>query len=198
MKTATLTSVGLWLAIAASLALAQSLGDVARELRQKRAKEAKHPTKVYTNDNLPARPPSEGPTAASSIAETPKAATYPTEPATPSAESSSAETPHGTSEDKKKTREHWQEHFTAARQSIAAAEELQRLSEDELSLLQIQKARELSADVQAELDTKIKAATAEVEAKRAATAKARKALEELEKEFKESGAPAEWSQKSGA
>jgi hypothetical protein len=96
-------------------------------------------------------------------------------------------------EDKQKTRDYWQGRFRTARQRIADAEELQRLSEDELSLLQIQQARELSPDVQSNLAVQLKAKNAELEDRRAQTAKARKALEDLEKDFKESGAPEDWS-----
>jgi hypothetical protein len=60
-------------------------------------------------------------------------------------------------------------------------------------LLQIQQARELSPDAKSDLDAQVKAKSAEVESKRAQTAKAQKALEDLEKDFKESGAPEDWS-----
>jgi hypothetical protein len=101
-----------------------------------------------------------------------------------------AEEPGG---DKQRTREYWQEQFKPLRAKLAADEQVQRLVEDELSLLQIQQARELSPGVQSQLEAQVKAKTAEVEAKRAETAKSRKELADLEQEFKESGAPADWS-----
>jgi hypothetical protein len=177
-----LVGFGAALMFAASLIFAQSLGDLARAERAKRAKEAKKPIKVITNDNLPPRPPGEGLTAASSMSAAPPAEQTPSMPA--------AEAP---SADKQKTREYWQEQFKPVRARLAAGEEQQRLAEDELSLLQIQQARELSSDVQSQLEAQVKGKTAEVEAKRAETASARKELEDLEKEFKESGAPADWS-----
>ena len=199
-----LAAVGLMLILVASLAAAQSLGDVARQERQKRAKETKKPLKVVTNDDFPAPPPAEEakPAAASSASEAtpaesaeqpaaqpteqPAAQTAAEEAAPPSAEEQKPE-------DKQKTRDYWQGRFRAAKQRIADAEELQRLAEDELSLLQIQQARELSPDGQADLEARVKAKNAELETRRATTAKARKALEDLEKEFKDSGAPTDWS-----
>jgi len=199
-----LAAVGLILMLVASLAAAQSLGDVARQERQKRAKETKKPVKVVTNEDFPAPPPAEEakPAAPSSASEETPAesaeqpAAQPTEQ--PAAQSTAEEAAPPTAEeakpeDKQKTRDYWQGRFRAAKQRIADAEELQRLAEDELSLLQIQQARELSPDGQADLEARVKAKNAELETRRATTAKARKALENLEKEFKESGAPTDWS-----
>jgi hypothetical protein len=175
-----------------SLAAAQSLGDLARQEKAKRAKQPRKPAKVYTNDNLPARPPGEGPTAASSMSyEAPPPAAQPGEPVPiPGTENLMKEPKEG---DKQGSKELWQGRFKAAKQQIDSLEDAQRLSEDELSLLQIQHARELDQDVLRDLEAKIRDKTAEVEAKRAQTEKAKKALEDLEKEFKESGAPADWS-----
>ena len=199
-----LAAVGLILMLVASLAAAQSLGDVARQERQKRAKETKKPVKVVTNEDFPAPPPAEEakPAAPSSASEETPAesaeqpAAQPTEQ--PAAQSTAEEAAPPTAEeakpeDKQKTRDYWQGRFRAAKQRIADAEELQRLAEDELSLLQIQQARELSPDGQADLEARVKAKSAELETRRTTTAKARKALENLEKEFKESGAPTDWS-----
>jgi hypothetical protein len=190
MRKRLLILVGLSTALmfAASLVLAQSLGDLARAERAKRAKEGKKPVKVITNDNLPPRPPGEGPTAASSMSAAPPPAQTPSMPA-----ASAPEGPEASGADKQKTREYWQAQFKPLRAKLAADEEQQSLVEDELSLLQIQEARELSPDVKSQLEAQIKAKSAEVEEKRAVTAKDRKELDELEEEFKESGAPAEWS-----
>lgn len=198
-KTFILVAVGLLILLASSVASAQSLGDLARQERAKRSKETKKAVKVVTDEDLPPRPVEE-----------PKATTSPSEsaeqpgeqpaeqaakpPATPS-EEASAPPPaeEAKPEDKQKTRDYWQGRFKAAKQRIADAEELQRLAEDELSLLQIQQARELSPDAKSDLDAQVKAKSAEVDDKRAQTAKAQKALEDLEKDFKESGAPEDWS-----
>lgn len=186
-KTLILAAVGLLILLASSVASAQSLGDLARQERAKRAKETKKAVKVVTDEDLPPRP-----------AEEPKATTSPSESAEQAGEQPAeqateppAEEPKP--EDKQKTRDYWQGRFKAAKQRIADAEELQRLAEDELSLLQIQQARELSPDAKSDLDAQVKAKSAEVESKRAQTAKAQKALEDLEKDFKESGAPEDWS-----
>jgi len=199
-----LAAVGLILMLVASLAAAQSLGDVARQERQKRAKETKKPVKVVTNEDFPAPPPAEEakPAAPSSASEETPAesaeqpAAQPTEQ--PAAQTTTEEAAPPTAEeqkpeDKQKTRDYWQGRFRAVKQRIADAEELQRLAEDELSLLQLQQARELDPVVKSDLDARIQAKNTELENKRATTAKARKALEDLQKEFKESGAPAEWS-----
>jgi hypothetical protein len=45
-----------------------SLGELARHLKAQREKAAVKPQTVFTNDNLPARPPQEGPTAAGGMA----------------------------------------------------------------------------------------------------------------------------------
>jgi len=186
-KTLILAAVGLLILLASSVASAQSLGDLARQERAKRAKETKKAVKVVTDEDLPPRP-----------AEEPKATTSPSESAEQAGEQPAeqateppAEEPKP--EDKQKTRDYWQGRFKAAKQRIADAEELQRLAEDELSLLQIQQARELSPDAKSDLDAQVKAKSAEVDDKRAQTAKAQKALEDLEKDFKESGAPEDWS-----
>jgi type IV secretory pathway VirB10-like protein len=201
-KTLILAVVGLLILLASSVVIAQSLGDLARQEQAKRAKETKKAVKVVTDEDLPppaaetkpAAPPSES---AEQPGEQP--AEQPTEqatkpPATPP-EEASAPPPaeEAKPEDKQKTRDYWQGRFKAAKQRIADAEELQRLAEDELSLLQIQQARELSPDAKSDLDAQVKAKSAEVDDKRAQTAKAQKALEDLEKDFKESGAPEDWS-----
>ena len=202
-KTLILAVVGLLILLASSVAIAQSLGDLARQERAKRSKETKKAVKVVTDEDLPPRPVEEpkATTSPSESAEQPgeQPAEQPTEqatkpPATPPEEASApppAEEPKP--EDKQKTRDYWQGRFKAAKQRIADAEELQRLAEDELSLLQIQQARELSPDAKSDLDARVKAKSAEVDDKRAQTAKAQKALEDLEKDFKESGAPEDWS-----
>ena len=48
-----------------------SLGTLARQLRAQRADAARKPAKVFTNDNLPSRPPDEGLTAAAGISSSP-------------------------------------------------------------------------------------------------------------------------------
>jgi len=169
-----------------SLAAEESLGDVARRLRSEREKSAQKPVKVFTNDELPARPPAEGPSAASGMA--PEAGAAPNAPA-----EATKQPPAASSEDKKKTKDYWQARFRSVRADLASAQEKQQLAEDELNLLQIQQARELNTTAKADLDAKVKAKQAEVDGSRAATDKAKKDLADLDKEFQDSGAPADWS-----
>ncbi len=96
-------------------------------------------------------------------------------------------------EDKVKTNDYWQGRFKPVRAQLAKAEEGKQLLEDELNLLRVQQAREIAPEVQRGLQQKIAGKTAELETKRAATQKVKKALDELEEEFKKSGAPEEWS-----
>jgi len=173
--------LALVLGVPVSLAAQQSLGDVARALRAEREKSPQKPVKIFTNDDLPARPPAEGPSAASGM-------TSEAGSAEATKQSSTA-----SSEDKKKTKDYWQAKFKSVRAQLASAQEKQQLAEDELNLLQIQLARELNTTAKADLEAKVNAKQAEVEGNRAATDKAQKDLAELEKEFQESGAPADWS-----
>ncbi len=294
-----------------------SLGDLAQKLKTDRSTAARKPTKVFTNDNMPARPPGEGQTAAGGMSQTPseQAASNPAGGPTSAEKSSEAhdekyfqgrfveiqtrlamhkrqlsvveqklsqnqmqyyadpnktllqeysradvtkltqdiqkkkdeiaadekamddlrdqlrrdggnpgwlrltpaqaaeiaasmsteqpaaqETAEGTPEggkeesgDKKKTKEYWQAKFQAARAQLAKAQENQQLAEDELNLLLVQQARELDPTVQSEVAEKIAAKKADLETKRAATDRAQKALDALEKAFKDSGAPEDWS-----
>jgi chromosome segregation ATPase len=184
----------------------QSLGDLARQLRQQQLKKAGlKTTTVYTNDNLPARPPDETRAAASGMSSTPAISS--SEKAQAERDSSRAatetskapETAQAASEPEKAeskqgTKEYWQSRFKSARARLADAEERQQLAEDELNLLQIQDVRELNPSVKAEIAAKIKAKEDEVSGTRAATEEARKTLENLENEFKASGAPDEWSE----
>jgi hypothetical protein len=176
----------------------ESLGDLARQVREQRAKESKTPVKVFTNDNLPARPPWDG-GPASGLPEAPAGEQKPNPPP-PTAKPSSPESAEEKSsvepespENKIKTRDYWQAKFKEARGKLARAREEQQLAEDELNLLQIQQARELDPNGRQELDAKGRDKQAQVDTKRTASDAAQKALNDLEGEFKESGAPEDWS-----
>jgi len=163
----------------------QSLGDVARQLRAQRDKNTQKATKVFTNDNLPASTPGE------TINYQPPPATTATAAATQDA---SEKHPPKPSEDKPQTRDAWQEKFKKARQNLAHAKDVQQVAEDELALLQIQQVREMDPNVKADLLGKVQAKQTEVDASKSATSAAQKDLDDLEKTFKDSGAPEEWSQ----
>jgi hypothetical protein len=176
----------------------ESLGDLARQLRAQHDKDARKPAVFFTNDNLPAPKPWEAvnsqpaPPASAEQPSTP--APTASKPATPPPSQEASSKPPESSGDKAKTRDYWQEKFKAARQDVAHAKELQQLAEDEFSLLQIQEAREIDPNLRADLDAKVQAKQSEVDVNRATTDAAQKALDDLEKAFKDSGAPDDWSQ----
>lgn len=193
------------LLLVAPTAGSQSLGDLARQQRDKLSKEGRKATRVFTNENMPVAPRQEGPTAATGISAAPtgESATPPASPETPAqppaAESKPPEAPSkpakppDKAEDKIKTPEYWQARFKPVREQLARAKEQRQLVEDEVQLLEIQQAREVASDVQAEVAQKITAKKQELETQQASTAKAQKALDEVEKDFIDSGAPEEWS-----
>jgi len=108
---------------------------------------------------------------------------------TPATEASEEKNP----EDKQKTKEYWQAKFRAARANLKKAEEVQKLSENEISLLQRRKVQEPSPDAQKQIDQDLSARQSELDAATAATDKAKQELDDLQKEFDDSGAPADWS-----
>jgi hypothetical protein len=174
----------------------ESLGDLARQLRAQKEADTKKATKVYTNDNLPTPVPGE---ALNWLPPTPedKPKPAPTITAKPAPSPSSGETGSKQSESPEnslKTRDDWQEKFKAARQDLAKAKEQQQLSEDELNLLQIQQVREIDPAAKAALTAQVQAKQSEVDVNKAATDAAQKALDDLEKKFKASGATDDWSQ----
>ena len=179
----------------------QSLGDLARKLRQQQQKSGVRPAKVYTNDNLPSRNPDEGRAAASSAPATNPSEQAPAEGESPAPAKRTGNAPEAGQaasqpekpEDKKKTREYWQARFKAARARVVEAQERQQLAEDELNFLQIQSVHELDPAKKSDYPPKIQDKQDEVAQKQAATEEARKALEDLQKEFQGSGAPDEWS-----
>jgi hypothetical protein len=189
----TFLCLGAALPLAAQSTQPQSLGDVARQLRAQKERDAKTTTKVITNDNLPAPIPGEAITILPATPANPSTpAATDSKPATPSSETSK-DKPES-KEVKPRTREEWQAKFKAARQDLAKAKEMQQLSEDELNLLQIEQARELHPDApDADLTAKVQTKQSEVNVNQATTKDAQKALDDLEKEFKDSGAPDDWS-----
>jgi hypothetical protein len=173
----------------------ESLGDVARQLRAERAKDAKKATKIYTNDNLPAPVSGEPVTTmavpAASAATSSKSASA---TVTKSPDEKAGNKASESSTEKIKTRDYWQARFRAARQDVANAKHEEQLSEDELNLLKIQQVREMDPIVKEDLTNKTEAKQSEVDLNGAALAAAQKALSELENQLKESGAPDDWSE----
>jgi hypothetical protein len=191
----TIVTLSITLPVVARPQQDQSLGDVARQFREQRAKDAKKATKVFTNDNLPAPKPMEPVTTLNASTETPpQPAQTDSKPAAPAGPEEAKNKPSEPSDDKAKTRDYWQDKFKSARQDVARAKEQEQLSEDELNLLQIQQAREMDPLAKQELDSKVQAKQSEVDVNKAATDAAQKNLDDLAKEFKDSGAPDDWSQ----
>jgi hypothetical protein len=178
---------------------AQSLGEVVREVRKESAAKGKRgevPVRVFTNDDIARMPPIEILESSHEGETKPPAPSQPPaaiggEPASPPA---AAQPGKAGGKESGKSEEYWQARFKAARAVLAHAQDEQTLVEDELRLLKIQQARELNPDRSRKLNSPIDASTVELETKRAAKKKAREAIEKLEKEFKDSGAPQEWVQ----
>ncbi len=164
---------------------AQSLGDIAREVRQQK-KETRQPVKVFTNDNLPPPTPWEPVTMESTGPSAKSQAESKEKPATPT-EKKEQESPAEKTEAKKENSEELEAQLKAAKQELSEAQEQQQLSEDELNLLELQQAREGSLDneLHAQLEEKIGSKTSEVEAKRAATAKAQDKVDDISKKLEE-------------
>ncbi len=181
---------------------AQSLGEVARQCRKEREareKKGKFPVKVFTNDDIARMPPiailKSSMQATSSPEMEPSPPSPPPEAANGGAQAGAPSAASGKAMSREKSKEYWQARFRAARARLTHAKEEQTLVEDELRLLQVQQARELNPERSRKLNGRIDASTVELEAKSAATEKAQRAMDQLEKEFKESGAPQEWIQK---
>jgi len=95
---------------------------------------------------------------------------------------------------KKNSEEYWRLRFSAARKALDLAQTQQKLTEDQLGLLQSQQARDVASPNAAAIAAQVAAKQSEVESRSAATAQAQQDLDALEQEFKQSGAPDEWSQ----
>lgn len=164
-----------------------SLGELARKTREQREKMAKKPARVITNADFPESTPT--PAAQETEAE-----------GRPAEQASSGEAASRPSEPSSKgtvsrSREEWANVFRAARENLKSAQEMRDLVEDELNLLRVQRARALDTPTQRSLDEQIAAKQADLDSRRRAAAEAQKAIEELEKEFKDSGAPPDWMPK---
>ncbi len=171
---------------AAGILRAQSLGEIARQERAKKASEPKA-VKVYTNDDIPRATMVGTPT--------------PSEPAS-SAEAKPAETAAGArregnpeeakGEDKQMTKEYWRAEYKKAKDALDLAQEQSNLADDELSLAQANQVREADPTKKAGFDQEIAANKAAASGRHAALDKAKQAMDELKKKFDDSGAPADW------
>ena len=167
------------ISLPAGIVRAQDLSQLAKKTREQRMKVMQQKSvRVWNNDNLPKRPAGEGPTAAAGMSATPP----PNYPGAVDAEPPPPEEPPPTADapDLDAMRAQIQQ----GRQGVKVLEERLRLAEDELSLLQVQQASDLSPDTQSALATQIKDKNAAVSGLRQDVDKAKKETEKLEKDFK--------------
>jgi hypothetical protein len=170
------------ISLAAGIVRAQDLSQLAKKTREQRMKVMQQKSvRIWNNDNLPKRPAGEGPTAAAGMSVTPPP-NYPgtMEPEAPPPPELQ-ESPEAADLDAMRAQ------IKQGRQNVKSLEERLRLAEDELSLLQVQQASELSPDTQTALATQIKDKNAAVSGLRQDIDKAKKETEKLEKDFKEQG-----------
>ena len=182
--------------------LSQSLGEIARQVRAERAKQKQQPVKVYTNDNIsqltgtrstifssagqnatsPEQPAVSGSSSGLQSA-TLKSSAFTTS-ATEKKQAAKSEAQQAHSASNPNPAEQLQSQIKVARATLAHTIEEQRLAEDELSLLQMQQARELNPSRSRALSSQVEAKETEAAAKRAEAEKARQSLDLLEQEYK--------------
>lgn len=184
-----LTLFGLILVLGLAPLQAQDLSQLAKKTREGRLKTMQQKSvRVWSNDNIPKAPAREGPTAAAGMSPVTLPATIAVTaeepPMTPAGAESEAAALDSTRDKIKQDQ-----------QKIKGLEERLRLEEDELSMLQIQQANELTPSVQSELSQKILAKNAEIASQRQGIEKARKDLEAATKEFKAIGGSLEEQKK---
>lgn len=178
---------------AAGILSAQSLGEIARQQKAKQASEPKA-AKVYTNENMPhatALQPtetgSEGEAAPEAAAKAPEEGD-----AGSKAEEGSKRPEEKQPEDKKMTKEYWQEQYQNAKADLDKAQEESTLANDELTLAQSDQARQLDADQKDLASHNVATKQTTSDSKHAALDKAKQAMDDLRKQFEDSGAPADW------
>jgi hypothetical protein len=174
---------------AAGIVRAQSLAEIARKERAKQASQPKA-TKVYTNENIPHVTAMD--TAASAASSEAAPSETAANPAAGEPASGGAAAEEKQPEDKKKTKEYWQGEFQKAHAALDLAQEESSLADDELSLTQANEVRELDPTKKSADSQDVAAKQTAADGKHAALDKAKQALEELKKQFDESGAPADW------
>lgn len=176
---------------AAGVLKAQSLGELARQQKAKQSSQPKA-TKVFTNEDMPKATtlqPAESEAKGEASSET---AAKKTEGGEASSDSGEKKSEEAKPDDKKQTKEYWQEQFQNAKADLNKAQEQSRLSDDELSLAQADAARQLDADKRSAADKNVAAKQSTADEKHAALDKATQAMDDLKKQFEESGAPADW------
>lgn len=174
------------LALAAAIGIApapaQDLTKLAKKTREDRLKvKQQKSVRIFNNENMPKPPAGEGPTAAADMLASPPTesleATHP----------ESSPPPEPGDPDAAAAMESMRGQIKQTQQKLKALEGRLRLAEDELSLIQLQQASELSPDTQTAVSAKVKERSAEVAAQKQEIEKARKEVEKLEKDLKALG-----------
>ena len=170
------------ISLAAGIVRAQDLSQLAKKTREQRMKVMQQKSvRIWNNDNLPKRPAGEGPTAAGAMS----AAPPPNYPGALEPEAPPPPEPQESTE--AADLDSMRAQIKQDRQSVEGLEERLRLAEDELSLLQVQQASELSPDTQSALAAQIKDKNTAVSGLRQDVDKAKKEIEKLEKDFNSQG-----------
>lgn len=185
------TLVACFTVAAAGVLKAQSLGELARQQKAKQASQPKA-TKVFTNEDMPKATTLQSTESEAEGDASPETAAKKTVGGEASSDSGEKKSEETSPDDKKKTKEYWQEQFQNAKADLNKAQEQSKLSDDELSLAQADAARQLDADKRSEADKNVATKQSAADAKHAALDKATQAMEDLKKQFEESGAPADW------
>ena len=173
---------------------AQDLSQLAKKTREERLKtKMQRSVRVWTNDNMPKRPPGEGPTAAAGMS----AAAPPDYPGATEPEPPPGPDPaEPLAEAETSAIDSLRAQIKQAKQRLTGLEERQRLAEDELSLLQVQQATELAPNTQSTLAAKIKEKNGAISTRRQEMDKTKKEIETLEKDLKARGGTLEEKKES--
>lgn len=182
--------LGGFLMAAAGVLRAQSLGEIARKERQNKANQPKA-TKVYTNDDIP-RATMIGTSSETGSAEAAAKAPESGETASSGAGAAEGKQAEAAGPGDKKTKEYWQAEYKKAKDNLDLAQEQSSLADDELSLAKANQVREADATKKADYDQQIATLRDTAGNKHAAVDKAKQAMDDLKKEFDDSGAPADW------
>ncbi len=175
----------------ASLAAAQSLGDIARKNREKKGGTSS--TKVYTNENLPQSVNIDG---GIRTAQAPGQQTASTSTAAAAAAAADEEEEGEAAVDPKEEEANWRNRFKEAKDEIATLERELSVSERENKL----RAASFYGDAGTRLRDEAKYAEedrkyqAEAADKKAAIAAAKQKLEDLREELRKAGKPASWGE----
>jgi len=177
--------IGLIISCSGLLMGAQDLSQLAKKTRENRLKTMQQKSvRVWNNDNMPKAPAQGGPTAAGGMSAV-----------TPSPNPASLTNELPPPEDMASEMDAVKDQAKGATQNVKSIEERLHLAEDELSLLEVQQASELSSTTQAEITRKVAAKKSEVQSQKQALEKAKEELENAEKALENIGGSLEEEKK---